>query len=137
MRIERIVAGMDFSAPAIAGVSWVGEHFAPNAELVLVHVIDLPSPPRFLRTELPIPAGEIARDIGRERLTAAVAFGRSTDGILELAEHANADLIVLGRTGAGAVRATILGSTANAVLHGATCPVLVVTESRDAVVPSK
>ena len=304
MRIERIVAGMDFSAPAIAGVNWVAEHFAPDAELVLVHVIDLPNPPRFLRTELPIRADEIeasAREyaasrlreltqslprsrsevrvgrphteiarvaadvgadlvlvgphgdrprpwkplgttaerlvraspvavlvarnvrpspprqilvaveeaditaavlrwarhaaetfdadvtlvhvlsrgeyshsevmaeiltgedaaaarrleakaqavgvrwleeigtsaIGGERLTAAVTFGRPADGILEVAAHAKSDLIILGRTGAGAVRATVLGSTANAVLHGATCPVLVVTESRDALVQSK
>jgi universal stress protein A len=74
--------------------------------------------------------------IGSERLTAAVTFGRPADGILEVAAHAQSDLIILGRTGAGAVRATVLGSTANAVLHGATCPVLVVTESRDAVVRS-
>jgi nucleotide-binding universal stress UspA family protein len=298
MRIQRIVAGMDFSAPAIAGVKWVREHFAPGAELVLVHVIDLPSPPSFLRASVPrrekveaaareyamdrladlarnlggrvrsevragrpftelvgvaeaagadlvlvgphgdrprpwkplgttaervvrsspvavlvarnvpasppkqilvpveeaditasvlrwarhlsstfsaeltlmhvlthgeyshsevmaeILAGEDAaaarrlrdeacavgvrwleeladRGIGRERLTAAVAFGRAPDAILELAADAKSDLIVLGRSGAGAVRAAVLGSTVGPVLHGASCPVLVVTESRD------
>ena len=300
MRIERIVAGVDFSEPAIAGVKWAAEHFAPDAELLLVHVIDIPAQPRFLRAELPSRRDEVeaaardyattqlrelssllpntrarweirvgrpfteliaaARDsgadlmlvgpygdrprpwrplgttaervirasavpvlvatnvrpsppkrllvpvdeadvtptvlrwarlaansfgadvtvvhvltrgayshsavmaevvtgddaaaaervdekarsvglrwldelatagLGGERVTAAVTFGRAGDGILALAESEDSDLIILGRTGAGAVRAAILGSTVNTVLHGATCPVLVVAESKD------
>lgn len=302
MRLDRIVAGVDFSEPAIAGVTWAAEHFAPNAELVLVHAIDLPTQPRFLRADMPFRRDEVeaaARDyattqlrellrllpsprvrweirvgrpfteliaaadesradlvlvgpygdrprpwrplgttaerviraspipvliatnvrpsppkrllvpvdeaevtptvlrwarlaansfgadvtvvhvltsaeyshsavmaeiltgddaaaaervqekaravglrwleelatagLGGERVTAAVTFGRAGDGILDLAGRENSDLIILGRSGAGAVRAAILGSTVTTVVHGATCPVLVVAESHESI----
>jgi universal stress protein A len=45
--------------------------------------------------------------------------------ILEEAENVGADLIVVGSHGRHGVR-LLLGSTANAVLHGATCDVLAV-----------
>ena len=46
-----------------------------------------------------------------------------------MAAEMSADLIVLGRRGSGLIVPALLGSTVGTVLHGATCPVLVVVES--------
>lgn len=45
---------------------------------------------------------------------------------LSIAEEINADLIVTGRRGVGAVRALALGSVSQAIAHGATCACLTV-----------
>ena len=54
-----------------------------------------------------------------------IQFGSAKFVILEMAEKIKADLIVLGSHGRHGVR-MLLGSTANAVLHGAKCDVLAV-----------
>ncbi len=58
-------------------------------------------------------------------ITLRVEIGFTKHEILRIAEEENVDLIVLGSHGhAGFAR--LLGSTANAVLHGAPCDVLAV-----------
>lgn len=75
---------------------------------------------------------ELARTgIDRERVDCAVRFGHAGDIALETASFVGADLIVLGRRGAGLVVPMLLGSTIGAVLHGARCPVLIVTDARE------
>jgi hypothetical protein len=62
------------------------------------------------------------------RITASVIAGhvRPADAILEHAARANAELIVMGSSGADAVPRLLLGSVSEAVLRGASCPVFVV-----------
>ena len=50
--------------------------------------------------------------------------GRPADWLLDLCEHV--DLIVIGSRRWGAVARVMLGSTGEALMHDATCPVLVV-----------
>lgn len=64
--------------------------------------------------------------IQRERVTAKVTHGKAGDATLDAAAEMSADLIVLGRRGSGLIVPALLGSTVGTVLHGATCPVLVV-----------
>ncbi|MEJ2418553.1 MAG: universal stress protein [Exilibacterium sp.] len=54
-----------------------------------------------------------------------IEFGRSADVIHALAERLGADLIVIGSHGRSGIR-LLLGSTANSVVHGASCDVLTV-----------
>lgn len=54
-----------------------------------------------------------------------IEFGRPSDVILRAAKQYDADVIVLGSHGTHGV-SFLLGSTANAVLHRATCDVLAV-----------
>jgi len=54
-----------------------------------------------------------------------VKFGPARIVILEEAERINADLIIIGSHGRHGIR-LLLGSTANAVLHGAMCDTLAV-----------
>ena len=54
-----------------------------------------------------------------------IKFGPAKIVILEEAERLNVDLIIIGSHGRHGIR-LLLGSTANAVLHGAACDVLAV-----------
>lgn len=47
------------------------------------------------------------------------------EGIVRIAEELNADLIVMGTRGEGAIRRTITGSVSDYVLHHTTVPVLI------------
>lgn len=55
-----------------------------------------------------------------------VLYGRPSAEIKALAEKLGADLIVVGSHGRRGLSSVMLGSTANGVLHGATCDVLTV-----------
>jgi nucleotide-binding universal stress UspA family protein len=61
-----------------------------------------------------------------------VETGKAWPEILRVAEEIQADLIVIGSRGEGALGRLFLGSTANQVVRQATCPVLVVRGSKDA-----
>lgn len=52
--------------------------------------------------------------------------GPEADSILKAAENLQADLIVMGTRGLGAVKELLLGSVSRKVLHLASCPVMVV-----------
>ena len=54
-----------------------------------------------------------------------VRGGAPADQIIRAADELEADLIVVGGRGKGAVAAIVLGSVAYQVLHHAPCPVLV------------
>ncbi len=55
-----------------------------------------------------------------------IARGPAAFEIVRVAKEANADLIVIGSHGWGGFRSLLLGSVSDAVLHRASCPVLVV-----------
>lgn len=39
MQFKKVVVGIDFSANSLAAARWIAHHFAPDAELVLTHVV--------------------------------------------------------------------------------------------------
>lgn len=57
--------------------------------------------------------------------------GETVETIVALAESKNADLIVVGSRGRGAVTATLLGSVSHGVLNHANRPVLIVRGTRE------
>lgn len=146
MLIERVVVGMDFSAPAIAGARWVARHLAPRAELTLVHVIDLPPQPGFLRgpiekwavyeEDVPDYAATRLREVanlvsGREART-VVRSGRAHQELTRAAEDSGADLIVIGPHGDGPHDRRLLGTTADRVVRLSSIPVLIAARVSDA-----
>lgn len=52
--------------------------------------------------------------------------GKPASEIKRLAQSTKVDLLVIGSHGQGAVKAAVLGSTANAVLHGIHCDVFTI-----------
>ena len=59
-----------------------------------------------------------------------IAIGPPAEGIVKLASTMDADLIVMGNRGLGAVRRLAFGSVSTYVLHHAGCPVLVTREKQ-------
>jgi universal stress protein A len=68
---------------------------------------------------------EFSSSLGIEDEDRHLIFGRPETEIQTLAKEIDADLIVVGSHGRHGF-ALLLGSTANGVLHGATCDVLAV-----------
>ena len=112
---------------------------ADSAALHLIHVVEhipvdaasefLASPQAELHDELVDKAVErlaqYAHDEALGHAERHVAAGYTKYEILDCAERIGADLIVVGSHGRHGL-ALLLGSTANAVLHGAPCDVLAV-----------
>jgi len=86
---------------------------------------------------------EAAERAGKQLLSKAVRFARDAgvanpgeemvtklgspaQGIVELADKGDADVVVLGTRGLGTFKKLLMGSVANSVLHYANCSVLVV-----------
>lgn len=91
-------------------------------------------PPDELREELDKRAEEMLaesakplRDAGLE-VQPMIRFGNSAAEVLQEAEEAGYDMIVMGSHGRGALGGFLLGSVSNRVAHHAKCPVLIVRQ---------
>jgi nucleotide-binding universal stress UspA family protein len=145
VQLQRVVIGMDFSAPAEAAARWTAQHFARGAELVLVHVIAIPEPPRFLRGRFPpretlvetarVGADkrmrELGQSMGAERIWLEIREGDAPTAIAEVAAEYKADIIVVGTHGERAGVWRTIGSTAEQLVRRSTIPVLLATGVRD------
>ncbi|OGT45728.1 MAG: hypothetical protein A3E83_04655 [Gammaproteobacteria bacterium RIFCSPHIGHO2_12_FULL_41_20] len=67
----------------------------------------------------------LSKQFGIEKTNQVLKLGQIKAMILEVAEERNVDLIVCGSHGRHGIR-LLLGSIANAILHGAKCDVLTV-----------
>ena len=87
MRIRSVVVGMDFSEPSVVAARWAVEHFAPDADITLLHVIDLPARPAFAA----------ASGLGRRRRGAATGdrYDRVRRAAERRAPHAQRDRVDL------------------------------------------
>jgi len=114
-----------------------------NAELHIVHVIeplslayggdipmDLSSVQDQIHEQALAHLAEFASSIDIPDRRRHLVFGRPESEIHHIAENQGMDLIVVGSHGRHGL-ALLLGSTANGVLHGASCDVLAVRVGRD------
>ena len=144
MAFERIVIATDGS-PAARAAAEIGLELATGKEasVTFVHASSeiaerlfaenplTRDPPEKLvaADEVLREAAELARAKGIEpRLELIGEEGTQAvaDGILGVADALEADVIVLGSRGRGAVASAVLGSVSTEVLHRASVPVLVV-----------
>lgn len=65
-----------------------------------------------------------------EQIDVVIPHGVPADEILAAATSFGADLILIGRYGLGRVLPAVLGSVVGSVVHGAACPVLVVSDRK-------
>lgn len=138
MRVQRVVVGVDFSEPSGAAVRWTARELAPDAELVLVHAVDVPEPPSFMRGRFPPHETltgtaregadrrlrELSASLDVQRIWLEVRDGRADEVIGAVAAEYRADLVVTGAHGERGGVLKQLGSTAERVARGATAPVL-------------
>ena len=136
--VTRAVLGVDFSDASAHAVRAVLPLLEPEGTLHLVHAW-LPTRPQEARSpydesyreELP---SRFRRFVAALDLPASVAVetdiveGPAAERLVELAERAHADLVVVGRHGRGMIERLLVGSVATRVLRGAPCSVLVVPE---------
>ena len=120
---------------------------AQGAEVVVVHVVpafDLVGASAFcVPSALPHAPSAVDRAVLEEASTlaeeagvvvqTAVLRGNPVDEIVAYADSIDADMIVVGSRGHGAVASALLGSVSQEVLHEARRPVLVVRGARQRV----
>ena len=108
---SRVLVAVDFGAPSLAAARWVARHVAPDAELVLAHVLPVPDAPAFLRDHLrppdsfvecvsgPMRGGldGLAATLGVGRVQVELRAGEPADQLAALAEAYDVDLVCVGR----------------------------------------
>ena len=104
---------------AIDYIPYMG--FGENALITPTYTI----PNEELVSNAKQPIEQILKKLGLDNLEVVYLFGRAANEIVQYADDNNVDLIVLGSHGRHGVK-LLLGSTANAVLHHASCDVLAV-----------
>ena len=136
---KKILVTTDFSEPATAGID-LAERVAADSdsELVLLHVVATEPPPGLdqktedrVMQERRQKARQSLDDLVAARGTGVVtrtvvAVGTPAREILLVAGDESVDLIVIASHGRSALGRVLLGSTAEGVIHKATCPVMVV-----------
>ncbi len=144
--IKRILVALDFSATSRRALDQAAEiALRFDASLHLLHVCARPvllaaamggqgmrAAERSLELGVNAEAqlAEIARRMRGLRVSTEVRFGHPASLIVETATAQDADLIVMGTHGHGALRGIVLGSVAERVVKSAPCPVLTVREPR-------
>lgn len=140
-----IVVGVDGSAASNAAVSWAAQDATlRHLPLTLVHMVNAAVP---MWPEMPMSMGMAAwqEEDGRQVLEQAVKIAeQAVQAHREITIHtelrwsppvptlvelsAEAELVVVGSYGRGAVARAVLGSVGSALLRRATCPVAVVRD---------
>ncbi|AKH69739.1 universal stress protein UspA-like protein [Spongiibacter sp. IMCC21906] len=136
---KKIIVAVDLSEeaePVMRRAAGMAKHH--GAELHLLHVVehlsmayggDIPMDFASIQEQLQEQASDHMATLGDRYGVAAdyrhLLTGQADRQIHDLSEELGADLIILGSHGRKGF-ALLLGSTANSVLHGATCDVLAV-----------
>jgi nucleotide-binding universal stress UspA family protein len=141
IKLKRILVPLDFSATARRALDYalaLAEEF--EAKTFLLHVIQpvlVPGAAGFAyapldTSERTATAHDKLRDLATQRLPpnllakTLVSVGRPSDEIVKAARKFRADLIVITTHGHTGLKHVLLGSTAEAVVRHAPCPVLTV-----------
>jgi nucleotide-binding universal stress UspA family protein len=135
----RVVIGVDFSPASLAAARWTARHLLPEAELVLAHVIEVPTMPAYLRgvalaadrmaeramEMMRIALTALGDALGSVRCAIEVRAGRPAEQLQAVAEEHEAGLLVVGRTGRRVRGVKQLGSTLERLLRRSATPVMV------------
>jgi nucleotide-binding universal stress UspA family protein len=139
MKLSRIVVGVDLCRPSVDAARWTALEFAPDAEIVLVHAVDLPRPPRVVRGAM-APADRVVENarlgararlaelgswVDETRVVTDVVVGHPSDCLVMAADTRAADLLVVGDHGCERGAWEFLGTTAEHVVQESAVPVLV------------
>ena len=138
-----IVVGVDGSDPSIDAVRAAGAlALCQSAHLIIVTVVRPPegwwgivgSPPtaEALGDSLSDAQRDVldrtlrSVDLSNVSYETREEIGEPSSQLIDVCTRVDADILVVGRRGAGLLRRMVVGSVANHVVHEAPCPVLVV-----------
>jgi nucleotide-binding universal stress UspA family protein len=139
MQFQKIVVGLDFTDASLAAARWVAT-FAPDAEILLAHVVSEPRVPSYVRSQIPstfeskasgasaVRGGlrALANLIGSDRVRFDVVAGDPPSALAQFANQERADLLCLGRGRRRRGSARFGGNTAQRLLVRTRVPALVV-----------
>lgn len=130
--IRRIVVGYDFTEASDDALTWALELAEPLQAIIhVVHVADGAddSDPKVIERRAAL--ARVADDAGT-RVTSQLALGSDVArALVDLAEEANADLIVVATRQVSAMQRWFLGNVAHEVIRAAHCPVVTVRSGDD------
>ncbi len=144
--MKKISVATDYSDVSGNAVRYAAElalHF--NARLYIVHVYESPV---FFTSEMPYTAVEAAEKVAMQEAEGrmndlkesiskefpkldfepVVKRGLTSDLVVEIVNDLNAELLVTGVTGAGAVERALVGSTTTAIINNSRIPVMVIPD---------
>ena len=130
--VHRLVVAVDGSAASEKAIRFVLQDLLPqwqlrSTEIVLVHVMPLLKYPEVKEAGKKLFKRYVDRLVNAGfAVTEAPRLGRPADEIIAGAKQKQADLIVMGAKGLGAVGRFILGSVSTRVTQNSPCSVLVV-----------
>lgn len=135
---KRVLFATDFDDVGINAASKAKEVADQNnAQLWLVHVVEpipayaYPGFAGFAEIEVSIKKhaqdqlAALAAKLGVDDAHTLIEYGSTKNEVLKIAKENNIDLIVAGSHGKHGL-ALLMGSTANAILHGAKCDMLII-----------
>lgn len=146
MQFRKIVVGVDFSDASLAAARWVADHLAPQAELLLVHVVSLPRPPIYvneligptidqrsrLAPRLYAALSAFGELLGSERVRVGIRTGVAWSALARVANEVKADLICVGRGDKRKGSSRFGATTPQRLLAVAGVPVLVIPQGVNA-----
>ena len=138
MRLDKLVIGIDFSTPSVEAARWTARHFAPGAELILVHAISIPDAPPIVQSRFPrkdllletVRQGaekrlrELSLSLGASRVWLEIREANPVDCLTEVAAEFSADIIIAGAHGERPGLQEALGTMAEQLVRTASRPVL-------------
>jgi nucleotide-binding universal stress UspA family protein len=149
---QRVLVAVDFSPASATAIGWV-RTVAPDAELVLVHIFDVPFEGKLqyagvkqetiyqfradarARAVQQMEALADAAGLERGRYTGLVLQGDAAAQILHHADAHRCDLVAMGKHGTHLTEDLLLGSVTSRVLAESTADLLVVVDTREPHLP--
>jgi nucleotide-binding universal stress UspA family protein len=135
---KNIVTATDFSTRSQRALRRAGRiAHINNAELTLVHVVDDDQPEAMIETEVREASKFLYEQIDSlselrgVQCRAVVTTGEAFDGILQVAEKASADLLVMGSHRKEILRDIFIGTTIERVIRTGPYPVLMVNTNTE------
>ncbi len=146
--IQRILCPTDYSACAEHAFQYAA-HWASlfNAELHLLHVVEVPQPAvdmlagdfttmPVIVPSVPLPARDVSRELKKQHAKASTRIVEAemqeygaVEGILTYIDEHAIDLVVMGTHGRQGTNRILLGSVAEEVVRRASCPVCAIREA--------
>jgi nucleotide-binding universal stress UspA family protein len=145
-----IVVGVDGSGDSNVAVRWAAREAAMHeARLTLVHAIEMPNPlwsaaelrelyeadARGILDDAVADVTDFTKGDGLREVNPQTYFARPAPTLIDMSK--DAELVVVGARGLGAVGRLLLGSVSTALVHHAHCPVSVIPQDTALPAPAK